>query len=344
MDKRVIFILSVVVVTILMSSFTFYFYQVIYSPNFLVERESQYLYIPTGSSFEDVQKIVYDKKFVNDAVAFGMLSKFMNYNQLVKPGRYLIKSNSNNLEVIRKLRAGEQDAVRITFNNARLMSDVASKLTVKLELDSISFLQLLDEEGMPEKYGFNKETFRCMFIPDTYEVYWNISGEDLIARMNREYNTFWNSGRKAKAEEIGLTQIETGILASIVQAEISHYDEAPVVAGLYLNRLKKNMFLQADPTLIYAVGDFTIRRVLNIHKQIDSPYNTYKYQGLPPGPINFPSVTSIDAVLNYQQHNYIYMCAREDFSGYHNFATNLQQHNINARRYQQALDREKLYR
>jgi UPF0755 protein len=197
---------------------------------------------------------------------------------------------------------------------------------------------------MPEKYGFNKETFRCMFIPDTYEVYWNISGEDLIARMNREYNTFWNSGRKAKAEEIGLSQIETGILASIVQAEISHYDEAPVVAGLYLNRLRKNMFLQADPTLIYAVGDFTIRRVLNIHKQIDSPYNTYKYLGLPPGPINFPSVTSIDAVLNYQQHNYIYMCAREDFSGYHNFATNLQQHNINARRYQQALNREKLFR
>jgi UPF0755 protein len=224
------------------------------------------------------------------------------------------------------------------------MSDVASKLTVKLELDSVSFMQLLDKEGMPEKYGFNKETFRCMFIPDTYEVYWNISGEDLIARMNREYNTFWNSGRKAKAEEIGLSQIETGILASIVQAEISHYDEAPVVAGLYLNRLRKNMFLQADPTLIYAVGDFTIRRVLNIHKQIDSPYNTYKYLGLPPGPINFPSVTSIDAVLNYQQHNYIYMCAREDFSGYHNFATNLQQHNINARRYQQALNREKLFR
>ncbi len=333
-----------VVVTILMSSFTFYFYQVIYAPNFLVERESQYLYIPTGSSFEDVQKIVYDQRFVNDAVAFGMLSKFMKYNQLVKPGRFLIKSNSNNLEVIRKLRVGDQEPVRITFNNARLLADVASKLTMKLELDSVSFLHLLDIDGLPEKYGFDKETFRCMFIPDTYEVYWNISGEDLIARMHREYASFWNNERKAKAKEIGLTTVEVSILASIVQAEISHYDEAPVVAGLYLNRIRRNMFLQADPTLVFAVGDFTIRRVLNIHKEIDSPYNTYKYLGLPPGPINFPSVTSIDAVLNYQHHDYIFMCAKEDFSGYHHFSTNLQQHNINARRYQQALNREKLYR
>jgi UPF0755 protein len=333
-----------VVITILMSSFTFYFYQVIYAPNFLVEKEGHYLHIPTGSSFEDVQRIVYDQRFVNDAVAFGMLSKFMKYHKLVKPGRYLIEKNSNNLEVIRKLRAGEQDPVMITFNNARLLSDMAAKLTVKLELDSVAFLRLLESEAMPEKYGFNQETFRCMFVPDTYEVYWNISGDELIARMHREYNRFWTDERKAKAAEIGLTPIEVGILASIVQAEISHYPEAPVVAGLYLNRLKRNMFLQADPTLVFAAGDFTIRRVLNIHKQIDSPYNTYRNLGLPPGPINFPSVTSIDAVLNYQQHNYIYMCAKEDFSGYHNFSTNLQQHNINARRYQQALNREKLYR
>jgi UPF0755 protein len=183
-----------------------------------------------------------------------------------------------------------------------------------------------------------------MFIPNTYEVFWDITGDELVERMNWEYERFWTDERKEKASQIGLSPVEVTILASIVQAEVSHNDEAPVVAGLYLNRLKKNMYLQADPTLIYGIGDFTIRRVLNIHKSVDSPYNTYRYLGLPPGPINFPSVRSIDAVLDHDRHQYIYMCAREDFSGYHNFSTNLRQHNSNARKYQQALNRAKLYR
>jgi UPF0755 protein len=344
MNKRNILILSVVVITILMSSFTFYFYQVIYAPNFLVEKESQYLFIPTGASFEDVQKIVFDKHFVNDPVAFGMLSKFMRYNELVKSGRYLINTNSSNIDVIRKLRAGDQYPIMITFSNARLFSDVAARLTARIELDSVSFLALLESESVAQKYGFDAETFRCMFIPNTYEVFWDITGDELVERMNWEYERFWTDERKEKASQIGLSPVEVTILASIVQAEVSHNDEAPVVAGLYLNRLKKNMYLQADPTLIYGIGDFTIRRVLNIHKSVDSPYNTYRYLGLPPGPINFPSVRSIDAVLDHDRHQYIYMCAREDFSGYHNFSTNLRQHNSNARKYQQALNRAKLYR
>ena len=344
MDKRKILILVVVVFTILLSSFTFYFYQVIYSPNFLVEKESRYLFIPTGSEFEDVQRLIYDYKFVNDPVAFGMLAKFMKYNKLVKPGKYLIESNSSNVDVIRKLRAGEQEPVRITFNNARMLSDVAAKLTIKLELDSISFLSDLIKPEMAEEYGFNQESFRCMFIPNTYEVFWNITSEDLIGRMHREYQRFWTDERRAKAEDIGIDPVEVTILASIVEAEVSHYDEAPIVAGLYLNRLKRNMFLQADPTLKYAIGDFTIQRVLNVHKQIESPYNTYKSQGLPPGPINFPSIKSLDAVLNHETHQYIYMCARADFSGYHDFATNLRQHNINANKYQKALNQARIYR
>jgi UPF0755 protein len=344
MNKRNILILSVVVITILMSSFTFYFYQVIYAPNFLVEKESQYLFIPTGASFEDVQKIVFDQHFVNDPVAFGMLSKFMKYNELVKSGRYLINTNSSNIDVIRKLRAGDQYPIMITFSNARLFSDVAARLTARIELDSVSFLALLESESVAQKYGFDAETFRCMFIPNTYEVFWDITGDELVERMNWEYERFWTDERKEKASQIGLSPVEVTILASIVQAEVSHNDEAPVVAGLYLNRLKKNMYLQADPTLIYGIGDFTIRRVLNIHKSVDSPYNTYRYLGLPPGPINFPSVRSIDAVLDHDRHQYIYMCAREDFSGYHNFSTNLRQHNSNARKYQQALNRAKLYR
>jgi UPF0755 protein len=179
-----------------------------------------------------------------------------------------------------------------------------------------------------------------MFIPNTYEVYYNITPAQLIDRMHDEYELFWNEERRKKAEAIGLTTVEVSVLASIVQAETIKRDEAPVIAGLYINRLKKGIPLQADPTLVYAVGDFTLKRVLNEHKEVDSPYNTYKYRGLPPGPINMPEITSIDAVLNYKPSNYLYMCAREDFSGYHNFTSNLAEHNRNAHRYQQALSRE----
>lgn len=344
MDKRKILVLSVVIVTVMLSSFTFYFYQMIYVSNFLVEKESSFLYIPSGANFEDVQKIIYEERFVNDPVAFGMLAKFMKYNELVKPGKYLIEKNSNNLEVIRKLRIGDQSPERITFHNARLLSDVAEKISVNLQLNSETFLEIINTPATSSKYGFDQETFRCMFIPNTYEVFWTISGEDLADRLYKEYLRFWDNERRDKAKKIGLDPIQITILASIVQAEISHNQEGPIVAGLYLNRLKRGIPLQADPTLIYAVGDFTIQRVLNIHKEIDSPYNTYKYAGLPPGPINFPSITSIDAVLNPAEHNYIYMCAKEDFSGYHNFSSNLRQHSINAKKYQQALNKAKLYR
>lgn len=344
MDKIKIFILSVVVMTVMLSSFTFYFYQIIYSPNFLVEQENRYVYIPSGATFEDVQKIVYDEQFVNDPISFGMLAKFMKYDELVKPGKYLIVKNSTNITVIRKLRIGDQAPVRITFNNSRLLPDVAEKLTVNLQLDQDEFLNLISLDNTASKYGLDQETFRCMFIPNTYEVFWTISGEQLVDRLHKEYERFWNNERLEKADKIGLDPIQVTILASIVQAEISHNNESPTVAGLYINRLKRNMPLQADPTLIYAIGDFTIKRVLNIHKEIDSPYNTYKYIGLPPGPINFPTIISIDAVLNYKEHNYIYMCAKEDFSGYHNFSSSLKQHSINAKKYQQALNKAKLFR
>lgn len=344
MDKRKILIFSVVIVTILLSSFSFYFYQMIYSPNFLIEKENKYLFLPSGSSFEDVQQIIYDDKFVNDAVAFGVLAKFMKYDKLVKPGKYLIEKNSNNVEVIRKLRAGDQVPVRITFNNSRLISDVAEKITANIELEAEEFLNYAVLESTAKQRGFDKETFRCMFIPNTYEVYWTITKEELVDRLRSEYDRFWDTTKSEKAELLGLTPNEISILASIVQAEVSHHDESPIVAGLYLNRIKRNMALQADPTLIYAAGDFTIKRVLNVHKEIESPYNTYKYAGLPPGPINFPSIISINAVLDADEHNYLYMCAKEDFSGYHNFSSSLREHNRNARKYQKALNKARLYR
>jgi UPF0755 protein len=337
-------ILTIVVVTVLLSSFTFYFYQVIYAPNFLVEKASRHLYLPTGATFEDVQKIIYKQKFVNDPVAFGMLAKFMDYDEMVKPGRYLIDQNASNLDVIRKLRIGDQDPVRITFSQARYFADMASKLTANIELDSSDLLTLLEKPETAAQYGFDRQSFPCMFIPNTYEVYWTISADELLVRMKSEYDQFWTDERLQKARSIGLTPIQVAILASIVQAEISHYDEASAVAGLYLNRLERNMFLQADPTLVFAIGDFSIRRVLNIHKQVESPYNTYKYIGLPPGPINFPSIKSLDAVLDAEDHNYLYMCAKADFSGYHDFSTNLRDHQNKARNYQKALNKARLYR
>ncbi|MCG8311445.1 MAG: endolytic transglycosylase MltG [Cytophagales bacterium] len=344
MEKRKILIVVIVIATILLSSFTFYFSQVLYAPNFLVEKEDKFLIIPTGSGFENVQRIIYDDGFINDPVAFGMLAKFMKYDELVKPGRYLIKKNSNNVDVIRMLRSGDQVPVRITFNNARLFSDVAEKITANIELDAGAFLNYISLETTASKYQFTVEEFRCMFIPNTYEVYWTVTKEELVDRLYDEYKRFWNTERLSKAKGIELTPVEVSILASVVQAEVSHREESPVVAGLYLNRLKRKMPLQADPTLVYAAGDFTIKRVLNIHKEIDSPYNTYKNTGLPPGPINFPSIISIDAVLNRDRHDYIYMCAKEDFSGYHNFSSSLRQHNIYARKYQQALNKARLYR
>jgi UPF0755 protein len=183
-----------------------------------------------------------------------------------------------------------------------------------------------------------------MFIPNTYEIYWNISADQLMDRMFKEYNKFWNEERLQKAKDLKMSPPEVTTLSSIVLAESVKTDESPVIAGVYINRLRKNMPLQADPTLVYAARDFTIKRVLNVHKEIDSPYNTYKYTGLPPGPINLPGITYIDAVLNYKDHNYLYFCAKDDFSGYHAFATNLSDHMKNARRYQQALNKAKLYK
>jgi UPF0755 protein len=203
---------------------------------------------------------------------------------------------------------------------------------------------MLSSYDFASKYGFNEQTIMTMFIPNTYEFYWNTSADEFFERMADEYKKFWTDERKQKAKNIGLSQSEVSILASIVELETQKKDERPTVAGVYINRLKKKMLLQADPTVVFALGDFTINRVLKIHLETDSPYNTYKYSGLPPGPIYLPSISSIDAVLNFENHDYIYFCAKEDFSGYHNFAKTLAQHNENARKFQQALNKRKIWK
>lgn len=344
MKNRKVFIVFLIVFSILLSTFVFYAYQLVFTPNILVDSEEKALLIPPGSRFKDVQNALYDQNFVQDLVAFSFLAKVMEYDDNVKAGRFLMKPDMNNLDAIRLLRSGSQTPLDITFNNVRLKEDLAEKICANIAADEDKFLALLQDTAVIHSYGFNEHTIVSMFIPNTYEVYWTISEKELLDRMKEEYDRFWNDERTEKAKELGLTREEVSTLASIVEAESKMNDEKPKIAGVYLNRLKRGMALQADPTLVYAAGDFSIKRVLNIHKEIDSPFNTYKYAGLPPGPINIPPISALDAVLNYQKHNYLYFCAKEDFSGYHNFATNLTQHLNNARRYQNALNKARLYK
>ncbi|EKB49842.1 endolytic transglycosylase MltG [Cecembia lonarensis] len=344
-DKKTkIYLILIITFSVLLTSMSFYFYQAFFSPNALVDKEEPYLLkIPSNATFQQVADSLYQNAVIHDLITFGFVSKVMKYQEAVKPGLYTIPPKINNLNLVRLLRSGNQTPVNITFNNVRTKEDLSEKITRNLEIDESSFLNLLSDSIYIMKFGFEQETIMSMFIPNTYEVWWNTSPENLFDRMYREYEKFWTESRKEKAENIGLTPLEVSTLASIVQAETQKSDERPRVAGVYMNRLRINMPLQADPTLVFAAGDFSIRRVLNVHKEIDSPYNTYKYTGLPPGPINLPEISALDAVLNYEGHSYLYFCAKDDFSGYHAFATNLNDHLNNARRYQAALNRAKIY-
>jgi UPF0755 protein len=321
----------------LLITFVFYGYQICYTPNILLERDDQPFIIRSGTSFRQVQEDLGNNNFVNDMVSFSFLARLSGYDKAIKPGRFILRRNMTNLQALQVLESAQQVPVRVTFSYVRLRNELVEKISKNVGMSPKEFNQALDEFIKSNDQGFNKDNILCMFLPNTYEVYFNVLPEDLVVKLNSEYKKFWNADRISKAKAIGLAPIEVSILASIVQAESIKQDEAPVIAGLYLNRLKKNIALQADPTLVYAVGDFTLKRVLNGHKEIESPYNTYKYPGLPPGPINVPQIASIDAVLNYQHNDYFYMCAKEDFSGYHNFAHNLEDHNRNARKYQRAL-------
>jgi UPF0755 protein len=272
--------------------------------------------------------------------SFERLASIMKYPDHIKSGHYILKEGMSNKQIISKLRAKQQDPVKLVFNNIRIKEELAGHIAEQLETDSVSLLKLLNDADYVQKFGFTTDNIISMFIPNTYEVYWDISPEKFIEKMHKEYMAFWTDKRKARLKEIRLTELEAITLASIVEKETNQNDEKPDVAGVYMNRLRDGWLLQADPTLVYALGDFSIKRVLNVYKTINSPYNTYMYIGLPPGPICLPSISSIDAVLNYRNHDYMYFCAREDFSGYHNFAVTMNEHLLNAEKYQQALNQK----
>ena len=334
--KLIIFLVG----SMLLITFTFYGYQIFYTPNVLVDRDDRLFEIHQNATYRNIQDDLGKGGFVNDMVSFSFLARASGYDKEIHPGRYLLKRNMTNMQAINVLKANRNKPAEVTFTNVRLISQLGEKITKNIGVTETEFNGALKKFEATNTEGFTKENILCMFIPNTYEVYYNVLPEDFIDRMHSEYKKFWNEERMAKAREVGLTQIEVSILASIVQAESVKSAEAPIIAGLYLNRLKQGIPLQADPTLVFAVGDFALKRVLNVHKEVDSPYNTYMYPGLPPGPINMPTIASIDAVLNYTKHNYIYMCAKEDFSGNHNFADDYNQHLRNAKKYQDALTRE----
>jgi len=320
--------------------FSYYFYQIFFTSNIETNGRPTYVLIRRGQDWQQALSNVEKTGAVVDKLSLRFVAKLMKYPGHVKPGRYQLQEGFTNRQLINVLKAGIQSPLKLTFTNVRLRRELAEKLSNQIDARPREIDSLLRSPSYTRSLGFDTATVMTMFIPNTYELYWNTSAQNLMQRMKKEYEKFWTPARDAKREKLKLTRAEVSTLASIVEAEQQqHADERPRIAAVYLNRIRRGMKLQADPTVVYANGDFSIKRVLNVHLQKDSPYNTYKYAGLPPGPINLPSISSIDAVLNPEENNYLYFCAKEDFSGYHAFATNEAGHLVNARRYQAALNR-----
>ncbi|MDB5273097.1 MAG: hypothetical protein JWO58_1464 [Chitinophagaceae bacterium] len=329
----------IVLAMLLFVCFSYYIYQILFTPNFQWQKGDGYLYIRKGATFPEVLDSIKKNDMMQDVKSFAFIAKLAGYQERVRPGRYLIKANSNNIKVVRLLRNAKQEPVKLTFNNIRLKEDLAEKVGSKFYFSSDSLLFYLKDPATAHRYGFDTTTFMSMFIPNTYQVYWDVTGRDFLDKMHNEYRTFWTTERLNKAKAIGLTPVQVSTLASIVEAETNQQSERSRIAGLYINRLNINMPLQADPTVKYALRDFSIKRIYQGHTQIDSPYNTYKYTGLPPGPIDLPSIASIDAVLNYEKNKYLYFCASCTRLGFHDFTETYNDHINNANRYRNYLDK-----
>jgi len=340
--KRLLYIFIIVVVIIIAK--TFWLYREVFAPNIFIQGEEQVsLYIKTGSTYDNVVDSLKKHNIIKNFKSFDWTARKKKYPENIHPGRYILTNRMSNNELVNKLRSGHQDPVHLTFNKIRTLEQLSERIAEQIEIKPYKLQNLLNLDTTAKKYGLNEHTIKCMFVPNTYELYWNTSEEKFLDRMYKEYQRFWNDERTAKAEKMNMSREEIITLASIVEEETKLNIEKPIVAGVYMNRLRIGMRLQADPTVIYAIGNFNIKRVLRVHYAIDSPYNTYKYAGLPPGPICIPEISSIDAVLNYDKNEYIYFCAKPDFSGEHSFARTLAQHNQNAARYRRELNRRRIY-
>jgi UPF0755 protein len=316
----------------------------VFLPNIIIGKQEEcYIFIPTGSNIDDVYRILYKKNYILNKSNFEWLVEKKKYAKHIRPGKYKLKNKMSNNELINNLRSGKQEIIKISINRILSKEDLAQYISHELEADSVSLMRLMENDSYLSKYNLTSYTVLTLIIPNSYNFLWNTSAEEFLDRMNKECKRFWNKDRKNKALEIGMKPEQVVILASIVNEETNIISEYPVIAGVYMNRLKMKMPLQADPTIKYALGKIKIKRILHKHTEFRSAYNTYLYSGLPPGPISIPSIKSIDAVLNYQKHSYLYFCANSDFSGSHLFAKTLSQHNRNAEAYQNALNSKKVF-
>ncbi|MEI7489901.1 MAG: endolytic transglycosylase MltG [Bacteroidota bacterium] len=335
---------SVVAVTLallLILSARFYYY--VKYPNVdLKGRASVIIYIPTGTDFNGLLRILKEKSLLKNEQSFIFTAERKHYIKRVKAGKYRIHDGISNNELVSQLRMGRQEPVHLSFQGARNTAELAGRLGHQVEADSASLMKLFLDSSFLYKYGINRYNVFVLFIPNTYQVLWNTSATQLIEKMSSEQKAFWNAKRRKQLEVNGMDIREVVTIASIVEKETNKDFEKPDIAGVYVNRLRKGWPLQADPTVIYAWQDYSIKRLTEKHLKIQSVYNTYLHTGLPPGPICIPSISTIDAVLNYRNHPYMYFCAKEDLSGSHNFAVSLAEHGRNAKKYQKALDQMKI--
>jgi UPF0755 protein len=319
-------------------------YRLLFGLNIKLEKNQVLVYIPEGALYRQVMDSVYTHVQVKNPRILEWVAERKKYPALVKPGRYLISNDMSYVGLINHLRSGTQAPVNVTFNNIRTLNDLAGRIGGQIDADSTEIITFLSDPGNYSKDGFTREDVVSVFIPNTYQLLWNTSAEELYSRMLKEYKKFWNEERLSKAKEKNLSPAEVSILASIVDDEVAKVVEKPRIAGVYLNRLKRGIALQACPTIKFAMNDFTITRVLKVHLQFDSPYNTYIHRGFPPGPIGCPTIEGIDAVLNAEKHDYLFFAAKADFSGYHNFSKTLAEHNRYAAEYQRELNKRKIFR
>ncbi|MBO4821863.1 MAG: endolytic transglycosylase MltG [Prevotella sp.] len=304
----------------------------------LTKEETQYIYVDRDDNIDSVY-VKLDSITTPQAMkGFKFVANYKDLASSLKRGRYAVDTKTSAWDFFNTLKRGEQTPLNVPIPSARTMDKLAVAVSKKLELDSLELLSALTDSTVCAHYGFTLQTIPAMFIPDSYNMYWTVSVNEFLDRMKKEFDNYWNDERKSKAKALGLSPVEVSTLASIVTEETRATKEKPTVAGLYLNRLKKGMLLQSDPTVKFAMQDFGVRRILNRMLTIDNRYNTYKYAGLPPGPIRIPLKEDLEAVLNPEKHDYIYMCAKEDFSGTHNYARTEAEHRANAAKYHKALN------
>ena len=335
-NKRKIFIISSIVLVALLGLGAAFYFSILGSV--MTNEKAGYILIDNDDNIDSVRSKIESVGKPSSMRGFNLLNDYTDYEQNIRIGRYKVSPDITMLALFRNLRNGQQTPVSVVVPNMRTVEEECQKITRYLMIESDELLSLLKDTSYISQLGFTKETLPALFIPNTYEIYWNIDAKKLVERLKTEYDAFWNDDRREKAKSMNLTPFQVATLASIVDSETARDQDKPIIAGLYLNRLKKHIKLASDPTVVFALGDFSLRRVLRKHLEIDSPYNTYKNEGLPPGPIRIASIAGIDAVLNPDDNDYLYMCAKEDFSGEHYYTASAEEHAANARKYANALN------